>query len=328
MTSTSSQRDREHHRAGVEDKPSVLIVKQGFMLNYMFGKARRRQVDRGAANSRLRVSALGAAKANLGLAAREFSPLVITVIHNCLRCFCTKPKMIQPLMGNFPESRVNIVAPFELTGVDYAGPISVKEDKYKPRIVKAYIALFVCLVSKAIHLKLVSDLSSEAFLAALDRFINRRGKVRRIFSDNGTNFVGASKQLRQLRAIFDSETTKANINDFLLRREVEWEFIPPRSPNFGGLWEAGVKVVKLHLARTLGNVTLTIEKFYTVLTHVESIVNSRPLYSSSVDPNDPQPISPAHLMFGRPLEPIPKPYYADIPANRLTRWQCLNQLRD
>ncbi|XP_053685703.1 uncharacterized protein LOC128735233 [Sabethes cyaneus] len=145
--------------------------------------------------------------------------------------------MAQPLMGNLPESRVDIAAPFELCWAN--------------------------------------------------------------FSEGGL-------------------TTKAKINDFLLRREVEWDFIPPRSPNFGGLWEAGVKVVKLHLTRTLGNVTMTFEEFHTVLTHVESIVNSRLLYFSSDDPNDPQSISPAHLMFGRPLEPMPKPSYADVPANRLT----------
>lgn len=118
------------------------------------------------------------------------------VIHNCIRCFRTRPRMIQPLMGNLPEYRVNIAAPFELTGVDYAGPVSVKEGKRKPKIVKAYIALFVCVVTKAVHLELVSDLTTEAFLAALDRFINRRGMVRKLFSDNGTNFVGAFKELR------------------------------------------------------------------------------------------------------------------------------------
>lgn len=86
--------------------------------------------------------------------------------------------------------------------------------------------------------------------------------------------------------------------------------------------------MKSHLARTLGNAILNFEEFYTVLTHIESIINSRPLYSSSNDPNDPQPISPAHLMLGRPLEPILKPSYENIATNRLTRWQYLDQLRN
>ncbi|XP_062704390.1 uncharacterized protein LOC134286740 [Aedes albopictus] len=250
------------------------------------------------------------------------------VIHDCVKCFRTKPRSIQPLMGVLPEARVTEHAPFELTGVDYAGPILVKEGKRKPKIVKAYISLFVCLSTKAIHLELVSDLTSDAFLAALDRFINRRGLVRKLFSDNGTNFVGALKELRHLRDMFNDQVERNKINDFLIGREVEWEFIPPRSPNFGGLWEAGVKIVKSHLTRTLGNTTLTFEQLSTVLTHIEAIVNSRPLYSTSDDPNDPQPISPAHLMLGRPMEPVIKPSYLDVPANRLTKWQYLNQMRD
>lgn len=250
------------------------------------------------------------------------------VIYDCIKCFRTKPRIIQPLMGDLPESRVTISAPFELTGIDYAGPMYVKEGRYKPKVVKAYIALFVCLTTKAIHLELVSDLTTEAFLAALDRFVNRRGMVRKIFSDNATNFVGASKELRQLREMFNDQYERGKINDFLINREVGWEFIPPRSPNFGGLWEAGVKIVKSHLTRTLGNTTLTFEQLSTVLTHIEAIVNSRPLYAASSDPNDPQPISPAHLMLGRRLDPVAKPSYLNVPANRLSRWQYLNQLRD
>ncbi|XP_062704294.1 uncharacterized protein LOC134286658 [Aedes albopictus] len=231
------------------------------------------------------------------------------VTRSCVKCFRTKPREVQPEMGNLPEERVNLAAAFELTGVDYAGPVTVKEGRYKPKHIKAYIALFVCLTTKSIHLELVSDLTTEAFLAALDRFVNRRGMVRKMMSDNATNFVGASRELHQLHMMFRNQTESAKINDFLLKREIEWEFIPPRSPNFGGLWEAGVKVVKSHLHRTLGNAILNFEEFGTVLTSIEAIVNSRPLYALSDDPNEPLPITPAHLMLGRPLEPVVKPSY-------------------
>ncbi|XP_062538146.1 uncharacterized protein LOC134206445 [Armigeres subalbatus] len=250
------------------------------------------------------------------------------VTRSCVRCFKANPKGYQPIMGNLPEERVNVAAAFELTGVDYAGPVIVKEGKYRAKKVKAYIALFVCLTTKSIHLELVSDLTTEAFLGALDRFVNRRGMVRKIISDNATNFVGASRELHQLFLMFRDETENTKINNFLLKREIEWEFIPPRSPNFGGLWEAGVKTVKSHLNRTLGNAILTFEEFATVLTYVEAIVNSRPLYTLSDDPNEPLPITPAHLMLGRPLEAIPKPSYTDVAVNRLSRFQYLNHLRD
>ncbi|XP_055622774.1 uncharacterized protein LOC129766280 [Toxorhynchites rutilus septentrionalis] len=250
------------------------------------------------------------------------------VTRSCVKCFRANPRAVQPLMGNLPEERVTLAAAFELTGVDYAGPVIVKEGRYKPKHIKAYIGLFVCLTTKVTHLELVSDLTTEAFLAALDRFINRRGMVRKILSDNATNFVGAAKELHQLFVMFREETSKTRIDDFLLKREIEWKFIPPRTPNFGGLWEASVKVVKRHLHRTLGSAILTFEEFGTVLTHIEAIVNSRPLYALSDDPNETLPITPAHLMFGKPLEPVLKPSYSDIAVNRLSRHQYLNHLRD
>lgn len=231
-------------------------------------------------------------------------------------------------MGNLPAERVSVAAPFEFTGVDYTGPVVVKQGKYRPKIVKGYIAVFVCLATKNLHLELVSDLTTEAFIAALERFINRRGLVRKMFSDNGTNFVGASKELRQLFVQFLSETHRQMVNDMLLTREIEWQYIPPRAPNFGGIWEAGVKSVKTHLKRTLQNAILNFEEYCTILTKVEAVLNSRPLFNASDNPNEPLPITPAHLQIGRPLECVPKPSYEKVPDNRLSRWQYLDKLRD
>lgn len=250
------------------------------------------------------------------------------VTRGCIQCFRTQPRGVQQLMGSLPEERVTVAAPFEFTGVDYAGPVMVKQGKYRPKIVKGYIAVFVCMTTKNLHLELVSDLTSDAFIAALERFINRRGQVRKMFSDNGTNFVGASNELHQLYVDFQSEALNRKINDVLLAREIEWHFIPPRAPNFGGLWEAGVKSVKTHLKRTLQNATLTFEEYTTILTHVEAILNSRPLFDASNNPDEPLPITPAHLQIGRPLVCIPKPSFGKIPDNRLSRWQYLDKLRE
>lgn len=250
------------------------------------------------------------------------------ITRSCISCYRTKPRKIQQLMGNLPDFRVTPAMPFEYTGVDYAGPMMVREGKYRPKIVKGYISVFVCLVTKNIHLELVSNLTTEAFLAALDRFINRRGLTRMILSDNATNFRGASNELHELYQQFQTGVTMNKITDLLLPREIEWRFIPPRAPNFAGLMEAAVKSVKSHLKRTLQNAILTFEEFATLLSHIESILNSRPLYALSSDPKDQMPITPAHLQLGRALEPIPKPPYLDIKENRLTRWQYLNLLRD
>ncbi|GFS85018.1 integrase catalytic domain-containing protein [Trichonephila clavipes] len=132
------------------------------------------------------------------------------------------------------------------------------------------------MVTKACHLEIVTDLSSEAFIAALKRFFSRRGKSERIFSDNATNFVGTQLELKRLREIMSN--CVSNLSKFLCEERVEWSFIPPRAPNHGDLWEAGVKAVKYHLRRVMGNLRFTYEEFLTILNQIEGVLNSRPLY--------------------------------------------------
>ena len=111
----------------------------------------------------------------------------------------------------------------------------------KSTISKAYIALFVCMVTKATHIELVSSLSTESFLLALKRFISRRGNPIVIHSDNGTNFKGANKRLRDLYLFLRAQENTEFIKSFLSQREIDWQFIPPNSPHWGGVWEAGIK---------------------------------------------------------------------------------------
>jgi hypothetical protein len=129
------------------------------------------------------------------------------------------------------------------------------------------------LSTKAIHLELVSELSTEAYIASLRHFIARRGLCNNIYSDNGTNSVGAEKELKKI--IAEEESTK-HISNFAAQQGINFHFIPPSSPHMGGIWEAGVKSMKFHLHRVVGNVKLTSEEFYTSLCQVEAVLNSRP----------------------------------------------------
>lgn len=194
------------------------------------------------------------------------------VLSQCVRCFRVKPRSFQPLMGNLPTFRISQVKPFSHTGLDFAGPFFITLGKTRgAKTFKAYICLFVCLAVKAIHLELVSSLTADAFIAALRRFVARRGRVSNLYSDNATNFVRANKELFALyKTAVSSES-------------IQWHFIPPSAPHFGGIWEAGVKSVKTHLVRVTGNHLMTYEEFYTVLCQIESILNSRPLTPCSSD---------------------------------------------
>lgn len=238
-----------------------------------------------------------------------------TVISRCYKCFRVNPIAFQPPMGNLPHFRVSKLKPFSCVGVDFGGPFTITLGRYRgAKTYKSYLCLFVCCATKAVHLELVSDLSRDAFLAALRRFISRRGRCTRIHSDCGTNFVAASKFI-------------ADIMQHAVESEkIDWRFIPPSAPHFGGLWEAGIKSVKNHLIRLVGDQILTYEELYTVFTQIEALLNSRPLSPISSDPNDLTALSPGHFLTLEPLTTVPDDDLTDKPTNRLNRWQLLQRL--
>ncbi|CAI6373551.1 unnamed protein product [Macrosiphum euphorbiae] len=127
------------------------------------------------------------------------------------------------------------------------------------------------MTTKAVHLESVSSLSTEAFLFTLDRFVARRGLPSSIYSDCGTNFVGAARQLRELVNQHDSRDQLSG------HIPCEWHFNPPRAPSFGGIWEAVVKSAKSLLVRAINSRVWTLEEFITLLCTVEAALNSRPL---------------------------------------------------
>lgn len=245
------------------------------------------------------------------------------VLKKCTRCFKVNPPTMVAQMGQLPAARISPAKPFEQSGVDFAGPIIIKAGPRRSKITtKSYIAVFVCMSTKAIHLELVSDLTSEAFIATLRRFIARRGKLSHLYSDNGTNFVGANNELQEIVKIYES--TESQI--YLTQQQVRWSFIPPRAPHFGGIWEAAVKVVKTHLKKICGEALLTFEELYTVLTEIEACLNSRPLTPISEDPSDLLPLTPGHFLTGAPLTALPDEELTLVPVNRLSRWQHVQQI--
>lgn len=238
-----------------------------------------------------------------------------SVISQCYRCFRVKPVALQPEMADLPKARVTEVKAFQVVGCDYAGPFNITFHRYRgARTTKAYLCLFVCFATKALHLELASDLSTQSFLAALRRFIARRGRCNIIHSDCGTNFKGAQSHLA---SIMESACAE---------EKLIFKFNPPAAPHYGGLWEAGVKSVKTHIFRVIGTQILTYEELNTLLVQIESLLNSRPLCPLSSDPTDLSVLTPGHFLTLAPLTTIPDTDYTDSPINRLTRWQLLQKM--
>ncbi|XP_020298979.1 uncharacterized protein LOC109863179 [Pseudomyrmex gracilis] len=174
------------------------------------------------------------------------------------------------------------------------------------------------MATKAIHIELVEDLTTESFIAAFKRFVAQREKVRNMYSDNGTNFVGTN---REFQALYQNEEFKRDISEFATAEQITWHFIPARSLHFGGLWESAVRFMKRHLKRTVGDACLTVTKMITVLTQIEAILNSRPLTPLSDDPTDLRALTPGHFIIGENLMSVPEFDLREIKMNRLSRWQ-------
>jgi len=230
-------------------------------------------------------------------------------------------------MSDLPKARVTQSRPFTHTAMDFAGPfILCVIPGRKPKLTKSYFCVFVCMAVKAVHLELVGDLSTPAYLAALQRFVSRRGRPQALYSDGGTNFVGAKNELERVVAFLQSRDLRNHIDAFASERGIAFNFNPPLSPHHGGLFEAAVKSVKYHLRRILQDRHLSIQEFETVLCLIESALNSRPMMPMSSDPSDYAALTPAHFLIGDSLNSIPQEELTTRKDHHLTRWQKSQQI--
>ncbi|CAG9135063.1 unnamed protein product [Plutella xylostella] len=233
------------------------------------------------------------------------------IIRLCMKCRRYAASKTDQIMGNLPTERITPSRPFTNTGVDFTGHVDVKINKGRGvRTCKGYIAIFICMSTKAVHIELVSDLTTQSFIMALKRLCARRGVVKSMFSDNGKNFVGAAKELQRefqqfetlMSPEFFKEVNKLGIN---------WHFNAPLWPSAGGLWEAAVKSMKFHLKRVLGEQKLTYEEFTTLLHQIEACMNSRPLCPITEDPEDLEYLTPGHFLTGGPIMSLPQEELTD-----------------
>lgn len=161
--------------------------------------------------------------------------------------------------------------------------------------------MFPCLTTRAIHLEIAHSLDTDSFINALQRFIRRRGPPTDIRSDNGTNFVGGLRELRN--AIRDWNQRK--ISDYLLQNNIKRIFNPRAASHMGGIWERQIRTVRSVLNTVLSQQMPDDEGLATLFCCVESIVNGRPITKLSDDPLDPLPLTPNHLLLLRSDPTLP-----------------------
>lgn len=246
----------------------------------------------------------------------------------CIICQRAYAKASAQFMSELPESRVNPARPFSTTGIDFAGPFHYKRGHpRRPILEKCYLCLYVCFSTRAVHLEITSNMSTEAFLAALTRFTARRGTPSTIHTDNGANFRGAEAELGRELAVLRENSALSSIDRYATKKGIKWCFNPARSPHMGGLWEAAVKAFKMLFKKVNGTRTFTMEQFSTMVVEAEGILNSRPLIPLDALPDDAvAPLTPGHFLIGGPITSIPTISDSTEKPDLLKRWNLIQHL--
>jgi hypothetical protein len=225
-------------------------------------------------------------------------------------------------MAELPKVRLTpFEPPFTNTGVDFFGPLMVKHGRGSA---KRYGCIFVCMASRAIHLELAQSLETGDFIMVLRRFLNIRGNVKQLRSDNGTNFVGAERELREALENWNQH----QIEEHLVQRGIEWIFHPPYASHMSGVWERLIRGVKRSLKAILGRNLVKEEVLRTVLSEAQGIANSRPLCPNSDDPRDMEPLTPSHLLLQRPAINLPTGNFDEADLYSRKTWRQSQVLSD
>ncbi|XP_055590345.1 uncharacterized protein LOC129742470 [Uranotaenia lowii] len=246
--------------------------------------------------------------------------VVRKVTKSCRVCQIRNAKPVVPRMAPLPAARLQaFVKPFTFIGLDYFGPINVRIGR---SLVKRWVALFTCLTIRAIHLEVVHSLTTESCKMAIRRFIVCHGSPLEIYSDNGTNFVGASNDLRSK---IDSE----QLAESFTNASTKWIFNPPSAPHMGGAWERLVRSVKVAMASIQTNRNPDEETFVTIVREAQGIVNSRPLTFIPIDGESQEALTPNHfiMLSSSGVTQVPKRLADEKQAHR-NNWGHLNVMVD
>ena len=241
--------------------------------------------------------------------------------HSCPDCKRWRAKPLVPKMADLPQAWLRLFKPpFFSTGVDCFGLFTVKIGH---RNEKRWGILFKCLTTRAVHIDILASLDTDSFLMALRRFIARRGKPAELLSDQGTNFKGGERELREA-----FQALHPGLKEELSVHQISFKFNPPNAPHFGGIWEREIRSVKAALYATVQPHAIQEEVLRTVLIEVEGILNSKPLGYVSSDVADPDPVTPNLLLMGRLDPSLPQTVYEESELLSQRRWKHSQILAD
>ena len=252
--------------------------------------------------------------------------LVSTIIFSCVKCRKLRGKLEGQKMADLPSDRLEEAPPFTYVGLDVFGPWSVTTRRTRGGQAnsKRWAVLFTCLCIRAVHIEVLEDLSSSAFINALRRFVGIRGKVKQFRSDRGTNFVGATDDLHIDAINVEDE----HLQKYLYDTGTTWIFNTPHSSHMGGVWERLIGVARRILDSMLLDVSnLTHEILVTLMAEVSAIVNSRPLVPVSYDHESPEILCPAIILTHK-TDMEHKQIQLDVKDMYRSQWKRVQHLAD
>ncbi|XP_033728153.1 uncharacterized protein LOC117317452 [Pecten maximus] len=250
--------------------------------------------------------------------------LVKSILSKCVTCRKYRAPCVEQKMANLPAERLAAdQPPFSRTGMDFFGPFELKRGR---SVVKRYGVLFTCLVTRAVHLEVAASLDTDSCINSIRRFIARRGKPVFIRSDNGTNLVGAQREMKENIQKWNTD----KIRDNMLQSSIQWEFNPPSGSHFGGVWERLIRSVRQVLYSVMHeqNAKLDDEGLQTLFCEVEAILNGRPLTEASDNVTDLRVLTPNHLLLLQPGEYFPPGTFVATDNYARRRWRQIQYLSD
>ncbi|XP_060600639.1 uncharacterized protein LOC132754069 [Ruditapes philippinarum] len=225
-----------------------------------------------------------------------------------------------PQMPPLPTSRVTECKPFSRVGLDYLGPLYIKSDKGQSKV---WICLFTCFVTRAIHLEIVMDMSTEEFLLCLRRFISQRGTPVQILSDNASQFKAACSVIEK---IWYKMLQSEEVQTYVSNSSIKWNFITELAPWMGGFYERLVGLVKRVFRKTLGRRLLTLIQLQTFVKEAEAVVNSRPLVYVGDDVNSNIALTPSHFLTLNPSIGIPESHIDEKDTDFIAHYNSSDRL--
>lgn len=301
------------------EKHPLLLPKKGHITDLVIRHHHQRSYHqgRGITHARIRSSGVWIVNGNSAVGHH---------ISRCTTCQRYRGAHVKQKMADLPQDRLEETAPFTYSAVDYFGPFYIKEGR---RELKRYGVLFTCMSSRAIHLETAVSLTTDSFLNAYRRFIGRRGPVRQLRSDQGSNFVGAHSELKAALTDSDHDT----ITKELTKNACDWiqfKMNVPSASHMGGAWERQIRTVRGVLSPLLDNHgrQLDDESLRTLMAEAEAIVNSRPLTTDDFTCKEtPDPLTPNHLLTQKSQVVLPPPgifQRADLYSKK--RWRRVQHL--